>query len=510
MALSIISIPGDGVTDTFTVSFALGILDRTSTTAWVTGEVDGGGNKVYRTITYLSDTLLKISGTPAGVGVMVVFTRTVSQTALIVNYEDGDIMNETNLNTAQKQALMLVHQVLDGRFSAFIRDVSAGGFKITNLGTPTAATDAATRGYVDSVVATGAVNAAAAAVSAAAALASQNAVAASQDTASTSASTATTQAGIATTQAGISTTQAGISTTQAGLATTARNYANLWATQAEDVAVNDGVNPSGFSAFHWAQKALSHVVGSIAPVVHGATNKAVILDADETMLVDSADSWAFKKITFTNLKAFLKTYFDTLYGGLGTTNTWYSTNNFSGTTSFPAHTGSTTLSSGTGNGASYTTFNTKLHGHFGLGMEDHSSAINGYYDFRLGKWDVKNGYYVNTVRIPFQSQFVSAQQTITAAGALTLAHGLGTKPLLHMAFIQCVVAEHGYSVGDEIGIALSTSNYGGYGIAVVPDATNLVVRFGQIADPILITHKTTGGSASATSTKWKLVVRAWA
>jgi hypothetical protein len=37
-------------------------------------------------------------------------------------------------------------------------------------------------------------------------------------------------------------------------AETARDYANDWATGAEDTQVDDGVNPAGYSAYHWAQK----------------------------------------------------------------------------------------------------------------------------------------------------------------------------------------------------------------------------------------------------------------
>lgn len=60
----------------------------------------------------------------------------------------------------------------------------------------------------------------------------------------------------------------------------------------------------------------------IAPVTHAATSKATPVDADELPLVDSAASNVLKKLTWANLKATLKTYFDTLYvtvnGALGT------------------------------------------------------------------------------------------------------------------------------------------------------------------------------------------------
>lgn len=46
-------------------------------------------------------------------------------------------------------------------------------------------------------------------------------------------------------------------------AQTARDFAHAWATEAEDVPVDDGVNPPGFSAYHWAQKAEEIIVGNL-------------------------------------------------------------------------------------------------------------------------------------------------------------------------------------------------------------------------------------------------------
>jgi hypothetical protein len=51
----------------------------------------------------------------------------------------------------------------------------------------------------------------------------------------------------------------------------------------------------------------------IAPGTHAATSKATPVDADEIALVDSAASNVLKKLTWANLKATLKTYFDGLY-----------------------------------------------------------------------------------------------------------------------------------------------------------------------------------------------------
>lgn len=62
--------------------------------------------------------------------------------------------------------------------------------------------------------------------------------------------------------------------------------------------------------------------------------------------------------------------------------------------------GTNGLTSGNGDMASYTAHNFRLHGHYGMGMETYDGSVNGYYDFRAGKWDVKDGYYVNGTKIP--------------------------------------------------------------------------------------------------------------
>lgn len=345
MALSRIVVFGDGSTTQWAIPFALGYIKEGDITCRVGDEVDGLGDPVYRTLTFISPEWVQVNGAVVGNTVRVVFTRTVDRDSLIVNYSDGDVINEDNMDTAQRQAIMLVHEVLDGRFEVFQADIDMGGFRLVNAGSPVDPGDIATKAYVDGRISTGQASATAAAASAAAASSSASSAAgsassaatslgltvAAKDTAvaaanatagsvtaaagsataaaasaaaaassaggasssataaATSATTATTQAGIATTKAsdaassataaagsatsagtsaGTATTQAGIATTgattattQAGLATTAKNdaatyrtQAQAWAQTAEDVGVNDGVNPAGFSAYHWAKK----------------------------------------------------------------------------------------------------------------------------------------------------------------------------------------------------------------------------------------------------------------
>lgn len=55
----------------------------------------------------------------------------------------------------------------------------------------------------------------------------------------------------------------------------------------------------------------------VAATIHAATGKTTPVDADEMPITDSAASFVLKKVTLTNLKAFLKTYFDTLYSPTG-------------------------------------------------------------------------------------------------------------------------------------------------------------------------------------------------
>lgn len=71
---------------------------------------------------------------------------------------------------------------------------------------------------------------------------------------------------------------------------------------------------SAFRATSFASASLA-----IEAIVHAASSKATPVDADETMLADSAASWGLKKLTWANIKATLKTYFDTLYYIVGGT-----------------------------------------------------------------------------------------------------------------------------------------------------------------------------------------------
>ncbi|UUZ93259.1 tail fiber protein [Paenibacillus sp. P25] len=67
---------------------------------------------------------------------------------------------------------------------------------------------------------------------------------------------------------------------------------------------------------------------------------------------------------------------------------------FKGTVGLPHGWGDGGFYNGTGDGASYSTYNFRLKGWYGLAMSDYSGAVNGYYDFRAGKWVTRNGFAV--------------------------------------------------------------------------------------------------------------------
>lgn len=107
-------------------------------------------------------------------------------------------------------------------------------------------------------------------------------------------------------------------------------------------------------------------------------------------------------------------------------------------------------------------------------------------------------------------RYTSAAQTITSAGLLTLAHGLGVKPNIVIATAICTTADSGYSIGDEVFISTSPIGTAGgnYGISVYIDVTNVYVRFSSAATALLVFNKGTGVASGLTNTSWKLYIKA--
>lgn len=122
-----------------------------------------------------------------------------------------------------------------------------------------------------------------------------------------------------------------------------------------------------------------------------------------------------------------------------------------------------------------------------------------------------------TMQTPiFSEAYTSSGQTITSAGQLVLAHSLSASPSLIQLRLKCTDAggDVGYSQNDEVIINPAGNDPGGsthMGVSVVPDATNITIRYGLAATNCIgIMNKSTGAAAAATNTKWSLIVKAWA
>jgi hypothetical protein len=109
-------------------------------------------------------------------------------------------------------------------------------------------------------------------------------------------------------------------------------------------------------------------------------------------------------------------------------------------------------------------------------------------------------------------RFVSAEQTLTSAGAVIIPHGLGVTPALFQFRLICKTAEVGYSIDDELIISNgfeSSTGSANYGFSCVPDTTNINIRYGSQVQVFIVNHKTTGVGTGLNNVNWKLIVRAW-
>lgn len=230
---------------------------------------------------------------------------------------------------------------------------------------------------------------------------------------------------------------------------------------------------NGATIFLTVRQILSFVQGKVAGYLpgyfHAATAKPTLADSDEFAVADSADGFSLKKLTVSNL-------ISTIFVGRQIGNAWFTA----------------------------TTFRLKNGGGFSPIF-----SIAGLTADRT--WNVPN----SDISFPFTKEFISAQQTITTAGLLTLAHGLGVAPKVIMPVLVCTTAESGYSVGNTIPCpytAVSTSANDNFGASIdFSDPTNILVRYGSAgAGVFLYTHKTTGALVGLTNANWRLVMRAWA
>jgi len=103
----------------------------------------------------------------------------------------------------------------------------------------------------------------------------------------------------------------------------------------------------------------------------------------------------------------------------------------------------------------------------------------------------------------------SGDQTITAGGSLSLAHGLSEAPKIAVAYLKCTTAELGYSVGDIIPW-VDSGHYDNRGVSIeISGTTNIVCQFGDASSTFWVLN-TSGALSGITNSSWKLIVRAYA
>lgn len=115
-------------------------------------------------------------------------------------------------------------------------------------------------------------------------------------------------------------------TDNASTTTYAGNWTKLDATDAVTTVAGrtgnvtlDADDVSETAGKKWASENGADVTdaGNVGSAIHGATAKTTPVDADTVALIDSASSNVLKKLSWSNIKATLKTYFDTLYEPVG-------------------------------------------------------------------------------------------------------------------------------------------------------------------------------------------------
>jgi hypothetical protein len=213
----------DGNTNQFDITFSY--IDSTHVKVFVNNVEDTN-------FTFVTTTRIQTSSTPTN-GQVVKIERQTPTNARLVDFQDGSVLTETDLDKSANQNFFIVQENVDdiadklGKNNSGIFD--GDNTRITNVADPTADSDVVTKSFL----VTSENNAAS---SATAAASSATAAASSATSASSSASTATTKASEASTSATSASTSASTATTKASEASTSASNAASSATAAASSA----------------------------------------------------------------------------------------------------------------------------------------------------------------------------------------------------------------------------------------------------------------------------------
>lgn len=111
----------------------------------------------------------------------------------------------------------------------------------------------------------------------------------------------------------------------------------------------------------------------------------------------------------------------------------------------------------------------------------------------------------------FTEYYESAEQVVTVAGTLSLAHGLSGTPKLVVVTYICKTTNLGYAVGDTVTVMSGMNGRvnavdGSFGELLVPGAVNVSLRFGS---SFALMSKSSGNLSGTSAASWRAIVKAW-
>lgn len=286
MAYSYIEYVGDGTTKTFNIPFTY--LKQADVKVYV-----GGTDTAF---TFTSASVVSLATAPAS-GVVVRLARTTDASSRAVDFQDGSVLSESDLDTSADQVFKIAQEAIDkageGLFKTADGLFDAQSRRIKNVADPVNDQDAVTKKWAmtatESQLQQATSQATAAASSAAQAAASQSSAATSAGVATTKAGEASTSATNAASSASTASTKASEASASAATATTKAGEAAASATTATtkaSEAAASATSASGSAAA--ANTSASNAAGSAST----ATTKAGEASTSATNAASSASAAA--------------------------------------------------------------------------------------------------------------------------------------------------------------------------------------------------------------------------
>ena len=295
MATTQTTYTGNGSTTNY--SFTFEYIDQTD----VKASLDG---TVTTAFTLANATTVAFNTAPAS-GVNIIIFRNTANDSSVATFFAGSAIKAEDLNANFDQTLYVSQETDNNAVSALGGTMSGqlnmSNQKIVSLGTPTAATDSTTKGYVDALIPDHQAQVDAAAASQAAAAASETAAATSETNAATSATTSTTQATNSATSATASATSATASATSATASATSATASAGSATTATTQATNASTSASTASTQATnSSNSASAAATSATQAATSATNASTSATNSSNSATAAASSAASALAAFDN------------------------------------------------------------------------------------------------------------------------------------------------------------------------------------------------------------------